>query len=154
MAAWIIPVITTVVGFLSDGVKGFFGAKQANAEALSNTVNKVTEAARDANLSSSEREKAIASVIQSETSSGYWLAAVWRPLMMVIFGGLIVAYGFGWTTPVLLLPIPADSFMGYLFEIFKYGILGYMPARTVEKIALEFIKSKAIVSALEKLAKK
>lgn len=130
-------MISAIIGgafsLISEGVKGFFGVKQKQAE----LVDAGIRAFSDANNSAASREQAIATVLSSEMSNGYWLAAVWRPLIMVAIAFMVGAYFFGYTAPNLLVPMPENSMIGELFEILKIGIMGYMPLRTVEKIATQ-----------------
>ena len=42
-----------------------------------------------------------ADIVKTEAASNHWLAANWRPLLMLTFGGLIVARWFGWAAPYL-----------------------------------------------------
>lgn len=149
MAAWILPLISTVGGFISDGVKGFFGIKQANAENL----GKAIEVINSSNMSAAERETAIAAVIQAETTNGYWLSAVWRPLFMLILCVIVICYCLGWTTPNLLKPMPEASMMAQLFELLKIGVMGYMPLRTVDKIVEAIARSNTTKVIIETLAK-
>lgn len=150
MAAWIVPLISTVGGFIADGVKGFFGVKQANAE----NISKAIDAINQSNTTAAEREKAIAAVIQAESSSGYWLSAVWRPIFMVMLCSLVVAYAFGWTTPNLLTAMPEASMMRELFELLKIGVMGYMPLRTVDKAIDAVVRANVIKAVVDKLTKK
>lgn len=70
-----------------------------------------------------------AGIIQTEAASSHWLAANWRPLLMLTFGGMIVARFMGWTAPNV-------SEMEYiaLWDLMKLGIGGYIGGRTIEKI--------------------
>lgn len=68
-------------------------------------------------------------IITAEASSESWLTANWRPLVMVVFAGLVVSRWFG-----LVAPIPQDIEME-LWTIIKIGIGGYVGGRSLEKIA-------------------
>ena len=68
-------------------------------------------------------------VIQTEAASSHWLAANWRPILMLTFGGLIVARWFGWAAPNL----SAEEYLK-LWDIVELGIGGYVVGRSVEKI--------------------
>lgn len=139
-------IIGGAFGLISEGVKGFFGVKQRQADLVDSGIRALS----DANNSAASREQAIATVLSSEMSSGYWLAAVWRPLIMVMIAGLVGAYFFGYTAPNLLLPMPENSMIAELFNILKIGIMGYMPLRTVEKIATQINLGKVIDKILSK----
>lgn len=69
-------------------------------------------------------------IIRTEAASQHWLAANWRPLLMLTFGGLIVARWFGWAAPNL-----SESEYLALWNIVELGIGGYVVGRTVEKVA-------------------
>jgi hypothetical protein len=104
----------------------------------------------DANSSAAQREQAIAQIISSEATSGYWLSAVWRPLVMVIFTGLILAYFFGYTTPNLLAPMPDNSIIKQIFDLLQIGLTGYIPARTIEKVVQSINVSSLLKAYLSK----
>lgn len=71
-----------------------------------------------------------AQVVQTEAASTHWLAANWRPLVMLTFTGLIVARWFGWAAPNL-----ADAEYLKLWDIVQLGLGGYVIGRSVEKVA-------------------
>lgn len=71
-----------------------------------------------------------ADIVKTEAASSHWLAANWRPLLMLTFGGLIVARWFGWAAPNLTEP----EYLA-LWDIVKLGLGGYVIGRSVEKIA-------------------
>lgn len=143
-------LITGALSIIGTGVKGFFGVKEKQVEG----IHKVIEEIGKSNSSAAEKEKAIAAVIGSEMQSGYWLAAVWRPLVMVTLAGLVIAYFLGYTTPELLAPIPDESAMKELFELLKLGLMGYMPLRTVEKVASQVNAGKIINNLIQKYTSK
>ena len=70
------------------------------------------------------------SVINSEASGDSWLQRNWRPLVMLVFAGLVCAHWFG-ATPENL---SADSING-LLDIVKIGIGGYVIGQSAEKVA-------------------
>jgi hypothetical protein len=74
-------------------------------------------------------EMAAADIIKSEAASSHWLAANWRPLLMLTFGGLIVARWFGWAAPNL-----TEAEYIALWDIVQLGIGGYVVGRSAEKI--------------------
>lgn len=80
--------------------------------------------------SQKELEQAAAGIIKTEAASTHWLAANWRPLLMVTFGGLIVARWFGWAAPNL-----SEAEYLKLWDIVELGLGGYVIGRSVEKIA-------------------
>jgi hypothetical protein len=73
---------------------------------------------------------AAADIIKTEAQSQHWLAAIWRPIVMLTFCGLIVARWFGWAAPNL-----SEAEYLKLWSIVEFGLGGYVIGRSVEKIA-------------------
>jgi len=110
------PIIGKVVGNLFPDP-----TEKAKAEA---------EAMRQLLAHQSEIESAAAKIIQTEAASTHWLAANWRPLVMIVFCGLIVARWFGWAAPNL-----SEAEYLKLWSIVEFGLGGYVIGRSVEKVA-------------------
>lgn len=70
-----------------------------------------------------------AEIVKAEAASEYWLAANWRPILMLTFGGLIVARWFGFAAPNL-----SEAEYIKLWDIVELGLGGYVIGRSVEKI--------------------
>lgn len=70
-----------------------------------------------------------AKIIETEAKGGF-LQRNWRPIMMLIFAGLMVAHWFGFTAP----NIP-ESVQNSLLNIIMIGIGGYTVGRSAEKVA-------------------
>lgn len=104
---------------------------------------------------SSELFKAQSSIITAEASSEHWLAAVWRPITMLVFVFIIAnnyviapyASAFGFEIPTLDIP---EGMWGLL----QLGIGGYIASRGVEKVAERFGPNMAngVNAAVEKAA--
>lgn len=73
-------------------------------------------------------------IIVAEAESKHSLAAIWRPITMLTFVGLIVARWLG-----LTIEIPQEIEV-QLLEIIKVGLGGYVIGRSGEKIMREFKK--------------
>lgn len=71
-----------------------------------------------------------ADIVKTEAASSHWLAANWRPLVMLTFAGLIVARWFGWAAPNL-----TEAEYLKLWDIVELGLGGYVVGRSVEKVA-------------------
>lgn len=138
-------MIGAIIAGVSSVVNGFFGMRQSQADIVQTAIKTLG----DANASSAQREQAIAQVITSE-AGGSKLAANWRPLVMLVFVGMIIAYFFGYAPANLMLPMPENSALGQIFELVKIGIMGYMPLRTVEKIATQINIGKIIQEFVKK----
>jgi hypothetical protein len=72
---------------------------------------------------------AAADIIKTEAQSQHWLSAVWRPIVMLVFCGLIVARWFGFAAPEL-----SEAEYLKLWSIVEFGLGGYVVGRSVEKI--------------------
>ena len=69
-------------------------------------------------------------IITAEASSESWITSNWRPLLMLVFGGLVVSRWFG--LGVAAIPLEIEE---QLWTIIKIGIGGYVGGRSIEKIA-------------------
>lgn len=110
------PIVGQIVGSLFPDP-----TEKAKAEA---------EAMRQLLAHQGEIEAAAAKIIQTEAASTHWLAANWRPLVMIVFCGLIVARWFGWAAPNL-----SEAEYLKLWSIVEFGLGGYVIGRSVEKVA-------------------
>lgn len=70
-----------------------------------------------------------AGIVRTEAASEHWMAANWRPILMLTFGGLIVARWFGFAAPEL-----SEAEYLKLWDIVELGLGGYVMGRTAEKI--------------------
>lgn len=70
-----------------------------------------------------------AEIIKAEAASEHWLAATWRPIMMLTFGALIVARWLGFSAPGI-----TEAEILKLWNIVELGIGGYVIGRSAEKI--------------------
>lgn len=116
------PLITALVPILGDVVKSLFPNPEEAAKAEA-------EAMRQLLAHQNSIEQAAASIIKTEAESQHWLAANWRPLLMLTFGGLIVARWFGYAAPNL-----SEAEYLKLWDIVELGIGGYVIGRSAEKI--------------------
>lgn len=118
---------------------GLLGAVAPMVKTLFNTIDKTIENKADAEkikqniqeqlISGQLKElEAQASIIVAESKGGM-LQRNWRPLLMLIFAGLIVAHWFGFTAP----NIP-ESVQNSLLNIVLVGVGGYIAGRSGEKI--------------------
>jgi hypothetical protein len=69
-------------------------------------------------------------IIKAEAQSKHWLAACWRPILMLTFGGLIVARWLGWSAPGI-----SEAEVLKLWDIVQLGLGGYVIGRSIEKVA-------------------
>ena len=118
---------------------GILGAVAPLVKTLFKTIDKTIENKGEAErikqsiqqqlLSGQLKElEAQASIITAE-ARGSFLQRNWRPSLMLIFAGLIVAHWFGFTAP----NIP-ESVQNSLLNIVLVGCSGYILGRSGEKI--------------------
>ena len=75
-----------------------------------------------------------AETVRAEANGESWLQRNWRPLIMLMFGGIILnnyilyPYLSLFTDKTVSLPIPED-----MWELIKIGLGGYVLARSAEK---------------------
>jgi hypothetical protein len=69
-------------------------------------------------------------IIRAEAQSEHWLAACWRPILMLTFGALIVARWLGWSAPGI-----SEAEVLKLWDIVQLGLGGYVIGRSIEKVA-------------------
>lgn len=122
-------VLAVLVPLLGDVVKSFFPDKEAQQKAQNEITALLIQ-------KQAEIENAAAKVVTAEASSNHWLAANWRPLLMLTFGGLIVARWFGWAAPNL-----SEAEYLALWNIVELGIGGYVIGRSAEKILPQVAQS-------------
>lgn len=73
-------------------------------------------------------------IVQAEAMSEHWLAACWRPVLMLTFGGLIVARWLGWSAPNI-----TEAEVLKLWSIVELGLGGYVIGRSAEKIVPQVV---------------
>ena len=69
-------------------------------------------------------------IIKAEAQSEHLLAACWRPILMLTFGGLIVARWLGWSAPGI-----SEAEVFKLWDIVQLGLGGSVIGRSIEKVA-------------------
>lgn len=73
-------------------------------------------------------EAASADIVKTEAASSHWLAANWRPMLMVFFAGLIGARWFGLSAQGI-----SETEYLKLWDIVQLGLGGYVIGRSAEK---------------------
>lgn len=69
-----------------------------------------------------------ASIITAEANATSWLTKSWRPMVMLMFAGMLLSHWLGYT-PANLEP----EMVKQVFSIIKIGLGGYVVGRSAEK---------------------
>ena len=120
MIAALLPALLPVLG---DLFKRWFPDPAEAAKAQQDMVMALL--AQQASLNA-----AAGDIIKAEAQSEHWLAACWRPILMLTFGGLIVARWLGWSAPGI-----SEAEVLKLWDIVQLGLGGYVIGRSMEKVA-------------------
>lgn len=124
------PLLGLLIGPLTNLLGKILPDPQA-AQAAKLKLLELTQQGALADIDSQTKEVlAQAGVVQAEAASKSWLASSWRPIVMLVFTGLIVARMFGYTASNVT---PAEYME--LWSLIKLGLGGYVMGRSVEKIA-------------------
>jgi len=118
-------MLPQLLGVMGSFIAGFFGFKREQAKTIVDSL----EAINKMGIAESEKDKARAAVLVAEATSESWLTRTWRPLVMMIFAGLVVARWVGY--------MPSNMSEAELLEVYgllKLGIGGYIGSRGIEKI--------------------
>jgi hypothetical protein len=115
-----------LIGPLLDFGSKVFDKVFPDPEKANEAKLKLMEMAQKGEL---EELAARSSIIKAEASSEHWIVAAWRPILMLTFGGLIVARWLGFSAPGI-----SEAEILKLWSIVEFGLGGYIVGRSVEKI--------------------
>lgn len=74
-------------------------------------------------------------IILAEARGESWLQRNWRPMLMLLFAGLVAAHWLGFTPENL-----SQETVNHLLDIVQVGIGGYVLGRSAEKVVREYKK--------------
>ncbi len=83
-------------------------------------------------------DQAAGDIIKAEAQSDHFLAACWRPILMLTFGALIVARWLGWSAPGI-----SEAEVLKLWDIVQLGLGGYVIGRSFEKVVPQVAQAMA-----------
>lgn len=147
-----LPIIASAISALGSIFGSIFQTKQARLEAYATTLGKVTDVLKEANYTDAQISQAVATIIAAEAQSDSWIAKSWRPITMLLIGSLIASWMYGVTPPNINGQM--SPFMAECFELFKIGLCGYMPARSLEKIIKTIMTPKIVETIVKSLTSK
>lgn len=136
--------MSAIFGLVGNFFSGLFGFKKEQGAVLSDAIKVID----GATTSTAKEVQAIAAIIQAEAGSEKWIVAAWRPLMMLLFGGLLVSYWLGYAPPDIDKPL--SPMMAEIFTLLKLGIGGYIGGRTLEKVVKSFNVGAIVKSFIDK----
>jgi len=119
MLAALLPALVPILG---DALRRLFPDPAEAAKAQAELNNALL-------ANAAEIEKAAAGIIADEAKSEHWLAASWRPMVMLTFTALIVARWLGYSAPGI-----SEAEVLKLWDIVQLGLGGYVIGRSAEKI--------------------
>ena len=124
MIAALLPALVPILGkALGNLIPDATARAQAEAEIAKQLL-----------ASSAELERAAGEIVLAEARSEHFLAACWRPILMLTFGGLIVARWLGYSAPGI-----SEAEVLKLWDIVQLGLGGYVIGRSAEKIAPQIV---------------
>ncbi len=124
MIAALLPALVPILGKALGNL-----IPDANARAQAEA-----EIAKQLLASSAELERAAGEIVLAEARSEHFLAACWRPILMLTFGALIVARWLGYSAPGI-----SEAEVLKLWDIVQLGLGGYVIGRSAEKIAPQIV---------------
>ncbi len=120
MIAALLPVLAPILGdIIKKVIPDSEGQAKAEAEAQMMLMQR-----------SAQIEQAAADIVKTEAQSEHWLTATWRPIVMLVLVGMIVARWMGYSAPGI-----SEAEALKLWSIVEIGLGGYVIGRSAEKIA-------------------
>lgn len=126
------PIIASLFGFLGSAVSGLFGFKGEQAK----TVQTALEVLSSVNQVDAAVLPAQANALAVILSQGSYLERNWRPVLMVLLIIIVASWFFGYLPPHFNDPV--SPMMERVLTLLTIGVGGYIPCRTLEKIATQF----------------
>jgi len=126
MWAFLSSLVSPIVSLISEAIPD----KDKQAEVHAQLVRLQAELAKSLLDYEQKLLDARAKTVLADATGHSWLQRNWRPLVMLVFTGLVVARWLGFTAPNL-----SEAEAVQLWEIIKSGLGGYVVGRSAEKIA-------------------
>lgn len=146
-----LPFLTSIITGITSIFGIVFQTKAAKVEGIAMAVSKTIDLLKDVNATDAQIAQAISATIVAEAQSESWLTRMWRPMAMIVIAGMIGFWMFGHVPPNITGTMP--PVLDRLFDILTYGICGYIPGRTLEKIAKVMMTPKLVNSIADQISK-
>ena len=125
-----------LLGLIGDGIKAVGGilddlttTDEERLKAKKGLAIVEKEMAANVMMYEAEIVKQQASIIRAEAGSKSWLTNSWRPIVMLVFTALVVAYWMGFSSKDM-----SEAEVLSVFSLIKLGLGGYVIGRSAEKI--------------------
>lgn len=133
--------ITALLGVVGSAIGGLFGMKKDQANVVQGALKSLDGLAG----SDGVQAKAAAASIAALYVNGGWLERSWRPTLMWVTMGLIIARWFGYVPP----GIDAEE-INHIYTFLEIGLVGYIPLRSVDKALRGFQIGSILKKYIEK----
>lgn len=117
--------ITGLFGLLGQAIGGLFGMKKEQGEIVGKAIDSLQSIANG----DSSQATATAAAINSLYQYGNILERSWRPLLMYLIIGMLVARWFFGYVPPFITTNEVDT----VYRLLEMGLIGYMPLRSLDK---------------------
>lgn len=112
-------------GLLGTAVSGLFGMKKEQGEIVGKAIDSLKEIAGG----DSSQAAATAASLAAMYQYGNFMERSWRPLLMYVFIGMLVArWFFGYVPPFI-----GATEVDWVYRMLEIGLIGYMPLRSLDK---------------------
>ncbi len=138
------PIISSILSLAGSLFTGLFGFKREQAATVQETLKTLQQLDANDTAAITSASQSISSIL----TQGSFLERNWRPLLMVVFMSIIIASFFGYTPPHV--NDDMGPMMQNIWELLKIGLMGYIPARTIEKIVQQINVGSIIRSLINK----
>ena len=136
--------LSAIFGFFGSAVSGLFGFKGEQAK----TVQSALEVLKSVDASDAQAITASSQAIAAILTQGSFLEKNWRPLFMLILMMVVVSAWFGYYPHNFNDPL--TPMMMQVWDLLKIGLIGYVPARTIEKVVQQLNMGSIIKELIKK----
>jgi len=137
-----------IIGLLISTVGSFFGGLFSFKGEQAKTVQSAIDVLKSVNDSDAQSTAAAAQALSAILTQGSFLEKNWRPVLMCVLMGILIASFFGYVPSHLDREVTPT--MEKIWTLLQIGLGGYLPLRTFEKVMAQI----NISSILKELIKK
>jgi len=137
-----------VIGLLFSGISSFFTGMFNWKGEQAKTVQSALDVLKSVNDSDGQSTAAAAQALSAILTQGSFLEKNWRPVLMCVLMGILIASFFGYQPSHLNDALSPT--MEKVWTMLQIGLGGYLPLRTIEKVMAQV----NIASILKELVRK